>query len=372
MKRRRVFLHVGTPKSGTSYLQDTLARNRDLLESQRMGYPRTRSGDHFQAALDLLGQRWAGAEAQAEGQWDALVGEARRSRGSLVVSHEILAGATAPAVARAIASFPDHEPHVVLTVRDLGRQIPAEWQERVKHRARRDFATYLRHTRRHHGDAETTGARITPFWRVQDVPRILATWGGQLPPSHVHVVTVGAAGGPKDQLWQRFAQVLGLDPTAAWQESPATNASLGGAEVTALRLLNAALAERGVSRETYVRWVRESVVKDVLAGRRESPRATVPPRTRPWVEEISAGWIEQIRALGVDVVGDLDELRPRWPDAAEEADGWIDPDAADPELVSRLLVESLAHVLDHIGPRRLETSPLETGPVARIARRLRG
>ena len=70
-----------------------------------------------------------------------------RAAGTRVVSHEILAGADQDAVRRALESFPEHEAHVVLTVRDLGRQIPAEWQERVKHRARRDFAAYLRHTR---------------------------------------------------------------------------------------------------------------------------------------------------------------------------------------------------------------------------------
>ena len=97
--------------------------------------------------MDLLGRRWAGAETRARGQWDALAAEGRKSRRHLVVSHEILAGADEAAVRRALSSFPEHEPHVVLTVRDLGRQIPAEWQERVKHRARRDFAAYVRHTR---------------------------------------------------------------------------------------------------------------------------------------------------------------------------------------------------------------------------------
>jgi hypothetical protein len=364
MDGRRVFLHVGTPKSGTTYLQDRFARNRELLEHQGLDYLRTRTGDHFEAALDLLGRRWAGAEARARGQWQELAAEGRRSPRHALVSHEILAGADAGAVERALDSFPDHEPHVLLTVRDLGRQVPAEWQERVKHRARRDFAAYLRHTRRHHGDAEPT-----PFWRVQDVPRILATWGASLPPDHVHVVTVAPRGGPPDLLWQRVCHVLGLDPALPWVESRTTNESLGGAEVTMLRRLNAALAEREVVRETYVEWVRETIVKEVLAGRRDSPRASVPPRARPWVERLSSEWVAAIEGMGVDVVGDLDDLRPVWPD---DDGAWPDPDAADPGLVADLAIESLAHVLDRIGPRPVDPSPLETGAVARLARRLRG
>ena len=57
MSQRRVYLHVGTPKSGTSYLQDKLALNRDELERQGLDYVRTRTGDHFEAALDLIGER---------------------------------------------------------------------------------------------------------------------------------------------------------------------------------------------------------------------------------------------------------------------------------------------------------------------------
>ena len=181
-------------------------------------------------------------------------------------------------------------------------------------------------------------------------------------------MTVGPAGGPRDLLWTRFAGVLGLDADADWAQSETTNASLGGAEVTVLRRLNAALAERGMPRKAYVAWVREGIVKEVLAGRRDSPRASVPPRARPWVEEVSAGWIDRIRSLGVDVVGDLDELRPAWPD---DVGGWPDPDKADPDLVADLAIESLAHVLDRVGPDRSSPVGSRRGAVARLARRLR-
>ena len=84
----------------------------------------------------------------------------------MVVSHEILAGAGPESVARAMASFPDHEVHVVLTARDLGRQIPAEWQERVKHRGGRDFAAFLKALQRSTGRTDKSrgsgGCRTCP------------------------------------------------------------------------------------------------------------------------------------------------------------------------------------------------------------------
>jgi hypothetical protein len=40
---KRVLLHVGTPKTGTSYLQDVLFRNRELLREHGILYPPTGS-----------------------------------------------------------------------------------------------------------------------------------------------------------------------------------------------------------------------------------------------------------------------------------------------------------------------------------------
>lgn len=361
MSGLRVYLHVGTPKSGTSYLQDRLARNRDELERQGLDYVRTRTGDHFEAALDLIGERWAGAEKSVAGQWDALALDGRKSRRHLVISHEILAAATPERVAHALASFPQHEVHVVVTARDLGRQVPAEWQERVKHRGGRDYTEFLKALMRNYRRKDHS----LWFWRVQHLPLILETWGSSLPPEQVHLVTVPQHGAPPDELWHRFGSVLGLDPRATYAPSETTNASLGGPEVTMLRKLNKALAERKVPRETYVEWVRESIVKDVLAQRPGKVPATVPPKRRPQVEKITAAWTEEIRGLGIDIVGDLADLEPVWPDTASP---WPNPDTADPEAVADAAIEALAHVLARVGPA---PAPEATGTVSRLTRMLR-
>ncbi len=365
MSRRRVILHVGTPKSGTSYLQDRLARNRARLAADGLDYVVTRSGDHFEAALDVLGTTWAGAEEEAAGQWDALVATARTSRGDVFVSHEILAGAQPATVARVRASFPVHEVHLVLTARDLGRQIPAEWQERVKHRGRKDYASFLRTLQRNYGIAKPT-----PFWRVQHLPRILDTWGEGLPADRVHLVTVPPPGAPRDLLWHRFSEVLGLSEPDAYAESDRTNASLGGVEVTALRLINVAAKQRDLARDPYVRWVREGLVKEVLAARSTSPPTTVPPVARARVDGVVEDWLTQLRSAAVHVVGDLEDLRPVWPD--ETSTPWPDPDSADPQLVAQRVAESLAWLAEKAGePASSVPVPVPT-TVTRLARRWLG
>jgi hypothetical protein len=356
---RRVFLHIGTPKSGTSYLQDRLALNRDAVAQQGLTYPTTRTGNHFEAALDLIGERWAGQREVAQGQWPALVGEARKAPGDVLVSHEILAAAGPARVATAMAAFRDDEVHVVLTARDLARQIPAEWQENVKHRGRRSFAKFMA--------LVAQSRRTNPdlwFWRVQAIPDVLTRWGNGLAPERIHVVTVPQAGGPRDLLWERFAGVVGIDPKAEYVEATDFNDSLGIAEAAVVRRLNKLLSGRGIPREVYVDLVREVIARDTLSRRTGTVRAVLPERRWPFVEEVTAEWREWLEGAGVDIVGDLGDLEPRRPDFTDGT--WIHPDKPPADLVAEAALEALAAVIEDI-------APTHQSPVRRLARRfLRG
>jgi len=353
---RRVFLHIGTPKSGTTYLQEKLALNRDAILRQGLCYPNTRTGNHFEAALDLIEERWAGQGEVARGQWQALVGEARRAPRDVLVSHEILAAASPAQVATAMAAFAGDEVHLVLTARDLARQLPAEWQENVKHRGRRSFANFLTRV--------TQARRTNPdlwFWRVQAIPDVLTRWGNGLPPERIHVVTVPQPDAPRDLLWRRFAGVVGLDPDHGYAEATDFNPSLGIAEAAVIRRLNKLLAGHGVPREVYVDLVREVIARDTLARRPDQIRAVLPERRWPFVDEVTAEWREWLEGAGVDIVGDLADLQPRRPDYTDGT--WIHPDRPPADLVAEAAIEALAAVIEDI-------APTHKSPVRRLARRL--
>ena len=102
---RRVLLHVGTPKTGTSHLQDVLFRNKGRLIERGVLYRADRFDAHFLAALDLLQLRWGGLEEQCVGQWENLAAGVRDFSGTSIISHEILATASAAQAARALESL---------------------------------------------------------------------------------------------------------------------------------------------------------------------------------------------------------------------------------------------------------------------------
>ena len=60
---RLVYLHVGAPKTGTTYLQDRLALNKAELARHGVHYPLNLHASQFRPALDLLECRGAGCGA---------------------------------------------------------------------------------------------------------------------------------------------------------------------------------------------------------------------------------------------------------------------------------------------------------------------
>lgn len=301
----RVFLHIGSPKTGTTFLQDVLWAQRDNARQQGLLLPMSGFNDHYLATLDVRGI--AGDPAHPEravGMWQRLVAEALEWPGDVLVSHELFAGATAEQATGAVAALADGgaEVHLVLTARDLDRQLTAEWQEHVKHRSTVSFSEFVASVRE-------DGERASWFWQVQDFARLLERWGAGLPRERVHVVTVPPAGTPPTTLWRRFAGLLGLDPDAFDIDVPRSNTSLGMEQAELLRRVNAELGERLPIPGPY-----PGVAKNVLAHRILEPR----PGTRIALDAEAARWAaresravaDRLAAAGYDVIGDLGELDP--------------------------------------------------------------
>jgi len=329
---RRIVVHVGAPKTGTTGVQDTLWRNRDVLAAHGVHYPADRFDEHFLAALDLQHLTWGGLEREAVGVLDRLVDRVNRLEGVVVLSHEVFAAASAEQAKRLLSSL-DGEVHLVFSVRELARQIPAEWQELVKHRRQLTYAEFLADL-----TAESpTRAATSWFWSVQHWPEVLERWGATLPPQRVHLVTVPRPGGDRQVLVERFWSLFGVRSDWLTEESPRTNTSLDGPAATALRRLNERLPGDRLASHHYRPLVREAIVHRGLAGRPGKPRITLPASLTEWADTLTQDWITQVQQRGYDIVGDLAELV-----AESDSNGWDDPDQVGPKQ----LLEAAESMLD--------------------------
>lgn len=328
---RRLYLHIGLPKTGTTSIQDILWRNRAVAADQGLHYPGHDPSAHHRAAVDVIPERYPGwVDHATEGAWPWLVDQVRAWSGDALISSELLALSRPEEVARVRATLDFAEVHIVCTARDLVRQIPSVWQEDVKNRRTTTYDDFVRFVRA--GRQEEIAAL---FWSYQDLPGVLANWGAGLPPERVHVVTVPPRGASHDLLWQRYASVIGVDPDRFDTSTPPTNTSLDMAQTELLRRLNIVVGE-SIPWPEYVRVVKGGLAEDVLPPLRGRAAITLPADEREWATGVARESVAAIEAAGYHVAGDLADLVPASGDGAEVP---VIGDAEVAEVAVRTLAE---------------------------------
>jgi hypothetical protein len=312
-------MHVGAPKSGTTFLQTVMWHNRETLQHHGLLYPGRQRMDHFHASEVV--RDLTAAEASSPTAWDLLCEEIDAWSGTALITHEFFGAASAEQALLARERLAPAEVHVVFTARDYGRQFPAAWQEALKMRASMPLDDYVDRVLAH----DISG----PWgWSTQDVPAILERWGTGLDPRLVHVVTVPRPRAPKDLLWRRWCRVLQIPPESCDLDVAAGNESLGAAQAAFMLEVKAHLPEELHSNPELHRWVRGHLGHEVLVPQ-GGARFGLRRRHLDQLRDLAVDEVKILADRGYDVAGDLEELVPTVPETEHPNPG----DVTDSEIV---------------------------------------
>jgi hypothetical protein len=321
----RVFVHIGTMKSATTYIQDLCDHNSEALLKQGLLW--NGSGDNFLAIDDLL-QNSARPRPGLEGAWRAFDERLHGHPGDALISNELLAPIPPKKREALLGALGPAGVHVVITARDLGRVVPSQWQTSVRNRATRPWRDYIDVLRE--GDADPEQDPVAEgFWRRQDIAGIIERWRQQVPVEHITVVTVPRTRERPTLLADRFCSVFGVDP-ASLAEAPVSNESIGAHSAELLRRIN--------ERTGHFSWLRyrwaykNGLARQALAGRaHEEPTVALSPDELSWARSRAEEMVRAVSSSGVRVVGDLNDLIP----SASASTEVVDPGGAtDAELLA--------------------------------------
>jgi hypothetical protein len=322
---KRVYFHIGAPKTGTTYLQNVLFANRAALAANGVLYPYTDQGQSFRSMQDFRGVGWGrGTASEFAGEWEQVAERAREWPGDTVIfSNELLGGATAERIEAGLATVEPAEVHVVFTARDFARQLVSDWQEHIKHKHTVTLEQFV-------DDLIEFGIKAPEpfgemFWGMHDAAYILDRWSAFVPVDRIHVVTVAQPGGERDSLWARFCAATGVDPASCDTDLERANPSMGVAETELVRRMN--FEVQAMAPEFYDPLVRKVLAEDILGG--GDLRLKLPSGRMDWVLERSRGLIVELTTAGYRVEGDLEDLMPRPADH----EGYVSPtELADADL----------------------------------------
>lgn len=345
---QRLILHVGAPKTGTTYLQQLLWDNTDVLAAAGVHLPLDREGQRA-ASADLREAPWAGDFTVS---WQALAEATNAVDGTAVVSEELLARTAPDRIAAFVEALsPGTAVDVVFGARDAGRQVPAMWQHAIRGRNAVTFSGYVRWLR---DDPEAS------YWLEQDPVLAHDRWGAA---GRFHVLTVPPPGSAPDLLWRRFAGILGVAPESVTPPAAPANESLGIVEAELLRRLNGRLGDRFPLWRPYVTAVRRHLIVPALATAPRPERIQLTAEAASWFASRARQTVETLLERDVVVAGDLADLAVSGTPAARTAD-----DLSDSELLDGLL-EALVRQLEHLDATRRD-QPFAPAP-SRV-QRLRG
>jgi hypothetical protein len=343
----RVSLHIGLPKTATTYLQTLMWANQARMRAEGVLLPGDVRREHLWASRVVREEsRVEGMTEWQQGAWQRLLAEIRAWDGPAVVSHEFFASASVEQAARMVADLAPAEVHVVVTAREPLGLFSASWQESLKNRETSPLADYAREVSDDPGEIWN--------WRTLDLGLVLARWApvdGAVPPERVHVLPLPGPDHPRDTIWHRFAAVVGVDSASYDLAGHFPNESMGVVEAETLRRVNEHLGafQKAIDRGTYIR--------TFLADERLVPRRG--ERFWPGDDQVAdcrrrgEGAVALVRERGFDVVGDLEDLlvpahlpERRHPDSVTEAE------------VAGVAVELVATMLEDVRALRHERRAL--------------
>lgn len=368
----RAFVHIGAPKTGTTYVQSVLWRNRAQLADDGVLYPYEDSRQHFPAMLDLRERGWGpNPPGYWRGTWNAVAQRVATWSGhTAILGNEILGGASEAQIRRLVDTLAPAEVHVVFTARDLARQLVSDWQEHIKHKHTVTLEAFVDDLVENGLDAQPPFGEM--FWGLHDAEHVLGRWARVVPRGRIHLITLPQPGGPRDVLWRRFCSVTGLDADRYSLKVQRTNTSLGRPEAEVLRRVN--LRVQNVTPRQYDALVRIRLTGGTLTGR--GGRLVLPEQHLPWVRERSRTLVDALDGAGYQVNGDLEELMPRPADH----EGYVPTDQIRAKQMLSVSIRTTAALLRIAAKQRAkiqhyqqghEGPPPETSPAVPLRVRTR-
>lgn len=338
----RVFVHIGLPKTGTTYLQTLVWGNREAVQRAGVLVPGRERRDHLLASMIVredahVVRRGPGAD-QA---WDVLRNAVAGHRGTSLISHEFFCSASTSQWTRMVEDLAPAEVHVVITAREPLGLFVSSWQESLKNKNTAALADY--------GRRVSEDPTVIWDWRALDLGLVLGRLRPAVPDERVHVIVGPGPGEPRSELWRRFATLLGLDPALVDADAGFDNASMGVVEAELLRRLNRGHLDGYVGARDKARWIRTVLADRLLV----TPDAE---RFWPAPDQVDDARHRGERALALlasgpyDVIGDRDLLRVPTDLPARRHPS----DVTDPELLEASLRLN-GRLLDQLRQRVEET-----------------
>lgn len=329
---KKLIVHAGFHKTGTTALQSALTAARAGLKKHGYIYPDTGAKAHHKAIFSLMERSWGweGANPVDKKKWPELVRKVKRAREAAIVSSEFLCELEISQIRKFQSDLNIADTKVIFTLRPLLKIVPSAYQQHLKIGIRSSYEKWL------HSILDIPGeSSLTPsFWVRHMHADVLKKWVSVYGKENVKVVIVDEAS--PEFMYEVFNQELGLKNLLKPQKDKDSNRSLTLDEIALLRRINKIFPrKRGWhSYESFIRQGAFKYLTNKVEPSKDDARLLTPEWAVEKIRAISKESVAQIRELGIEIIGDIDTFDK----AVIPTGSSVEPEAIPLELAARALI----------------------------------
>lgn len=329
LPERSRIVHIGPHKTGTTAIQGAFAGARDQLGAYGLHYP-GKKWQVYRQALALTGSAGHRGTGQVDPRaWEDLVAEIE-SYGDdrTLISSESLVHAAADRIAKLREDLDPERVQIVRMIRRYDKVLPSIWQQHVVNGYDKPWPRYV---------GWPLNSPTAQFWERFGFASLTRHWAEVVGPDRVTVVVVNES--DRGWLLRVMERLTGLPDgfLKVGDHARYQNRSLSWAEAEMIRRANLEFNQRGWSDAAlrhYIRFGVKTALKPFETEHAEG-RPQVSPGRYAQLEDITRRDWDELQALGVRVVGELDWLLPpRHRGPLPDVPTAADPRAQGPLLLS--------------------------------------
>lgn len=304
---RKVFIHPGFHKTGTTGLQTIFTESRTIFKDNGIFYPYARGGGHHRPAWALHERIWGwkdkGGKKTPISEWNHLVTQVKKAKDSALISSEFFSELTIEEIDTMKNAFGKAEKTVIFTWRPLHKLLSSSYQQYLKYGIKADYEQWLLGIFK-----ESEYKNYTPsFWERHHHGEVISKWVEVFGAENVKVIVADEKN--PNFLYDSFADVLGIDRILVRADkNTKKNRSLTFEETALLLEVNKRFPKERAWAD-YEMFVREGAFSR-LANRDYPGDIGTKLLTPEWALDAAFAEneksIHQIRGLGIQVLGDLE------------------------------------------------------------------
>jgi hypothetical protein len=309
MRERRLIVHAGFHKSGTTALQESFDSQSDELKAAGIIYPNIGRRAHHRVAWALSGKIWGwgkrGGEKTSIKEWEQLAKSINSSDDeTIVISSEFFSELDGDAIRRLFSDIKGRKVQAVFTLRPLVKLLASSYQQYLKYGIKSDYEEWL------HSVLDTPGeSKINPtFWLRHFHGRVVGKWVDVLGSQAVTVIIVDES--RPEFLFDSINAYLGLPQGLLKSQETGSNRSLTMEEIALLLDINRRFPKERVwdeyeifIRNGYIRTITDSVAPSPNSGKLLTPQWAIDKGN-----EVGASNKRELLATHARIIGDIESL----------------------------------------------------------------